>query len=119
MAPLVKVNKGGSGYTLFHEFTDGLLRGNDGSFYAIGYGGTILRLCPSETPYLILGTNDSQNARITIAGASGCQYQLQRSTNLQTWYVVTNVAMPTNGLYSYTENHFPASAVFYRAAWIP
>jgi uncharacterized repeat protein (TIGR03803 family) len=105
-----------------------LVRGDDGTFYGttvnggdFGWG-TVFRVWPPETPDMLRVTVAGGTARVTFSGMSGYQYQVQRSTDLQSWAVFTNVTKPPGAIlttYTIVDGMAPASAAFYRASWVP
>src|SRR5262249_5881769 len=106
-----------------------LVQGSDGALYGttsfggdLGYGGfsgdgTVFKLYLPETPDFVSATKANDAVHITFAGATGFGYQLLRSSDLTTWTVVTNITMPSGGIYTYTDRTRPNSAAFFRAAW--
>jgi uncharacterized repeat protein (TIGR03803 family) len=129
---LFTLNKDGSGYDVLYRFAiprdglvprGGLTTGSDGALYGTtsrgGFSGdgTVFKLYPPETPDFVSVTNASDAVQVTFAGASGFRYQLLRSGDLANWTVVTNITMPSGGIYTYPDRTFPNSAAFYRAAW--
>jgi uncharacterized repeat protein (TIGR03803 family) len=142
-----KLNKDGRGYSVLHHFGSsgadgicvfndatsngdgqspfsGLARGSDGAFYGttdsggdLGFG-TVFKIWPPQTPDLIGATDGLDGVLVTFAGISGYVYQVLRSADLISWLVLTNITMPTGGVYTYIDNTPVFPAAYYRAAWL-
>src|SRR5436190_3911049 len=120
---IFKIQKDGSGFSVLREFApkDGtqseaeLLLASDGAFYGTApYGGdlnvgTVFRLGHA------LGLQKELDvAYLQLTGVPGCTYDLQRSTDLQTWSVLYTATMPESARLELTDPAPPASAAFYR-----
>ena len=132
-----RINKDGSGYAVLYNFGSttsdgsqpqaGLMQGSDGAFYGttvsggFNSSGTLFKLWPPETPDLLgfTTTTTTNTVQMSFAGMSGYHYRVLRSTDLATWSVLTTITMPLSGVYTNVDNSPPASAAYYRTAWVP
>lgn len=130
---IFRLGKDGSGYGILHSFVAdedgsapiGLARGSDGAFYGTASrggdmdDGTVFKIWPPEVPILTGISLTAGKARVSLEGASGCQYQILRSTDLFQWSVLGATSMPPEGLYIYEDAKPPFDRAFYRAVWLP
>jgi len=122
---IFKLNEDGTGYLVLHSFTDTqvegveptqpLTLGSDGALYcttliggAHGWG-TIFRL-----GHVLRLPRFSGRPALLFAGIPGVTYQLDRSTDLQAWALLTTAVMPAEGLTGHDDGTTPADAAFYR-----
>jgi uncharacterized repeat protein (TIGR03803 family) len=135
LGTVFRLNKDGSGYAVLYNFGStpndgswpqaGLMQGSDGAFYGTtasgGFysNGTLFKLWPPETPDLLGFTTTTNTVQMSFAGLSGYHYRVLRSTDLATWSVLTTITMPPSGVYTNVDNSPPASAAYYRTAWVP
>jgi uncharacterized repeat protein (TIGR03803 family) len=135
LGTIFKLDQDGGGYSILHNFTgagtDGsqpqaaLLLGTDGLFYGTtsqggGSGlGAVFKLWPPQTPDLLGVSNAVNGLQVTFAGTGGARYQVLRSTDLSNWSVLDTITMPLAGSYTHQDSAAPASAAYYRAAWVP
>lgn len=100
-----------------------LTMGSDGNLYGttgqggLGGGGTIFRVV--LTPQFAgIAQLPDRRLMVTATGPSGTSFRLWTSTNLatpvQSWTVLTNGALDTNGAFSYTDSPPTAVRGFYR-----
>jgi uncharacterized repeat protein (TIGR03803 family) len=122
------MNKDGSGYSVLRMFTSAggyqprgaFLKGTNSIFYgATSYNSTnagcIYALSASPLPSRILAFSPTVNSNsIQFAGTSGIQYDVQRSTDLQSWATLKTFLMPVNGQTNYNDSTPPNPAAFYR-----
>ena len=129
-----RISKDGAAYSVLRSFgtaegdgTDpgGLIFGSDGAFYATCYYGgdmnygALVRLFPPQTPDFLAVIFGDGYAQVTFRGASGCHYQILRSSDLKFWTSLESLVMPTTGTYTSTVLPALEGKAFYRAAWIP
>jgi uncharacterized repeat protein (TIGR03803 family) len=135
LGTVFRLNKDGTAYTVLYDFpnngADGqspfsnLVLGTDGAFYGttdaggeFGWG-TVFKVWPPETPDLISATNGPAGIYVSLAGVSGSLYQVLRSPDLINWSVLTNVFMPSGGIYTHIDKAPPFPSGYYLAAWLP
>jgi hypothetical protein len=130
---IFKLNKDGGGFNQVYSFAmdaDGyepsaaLVAANDGALYGtarlgatLGLG-TVFRLWLAATPDMLSVAIVNGAAQVRFAGETDRQYQILRSTNLIQWDLLDTVTMPSSGTILYPDSNPPASAAYYRAAWV-
>jgi hypothetical protein len=87
---------------------------NNGAFVAVGDSGTVmLSVAPRLGPVRVLA---DRSVQASIAGGPGQNIQIQVSTDLSSWSVLTTVALDLNGAGQFTDAPAPAALHrFYRA----
>jgi uncharacterized repeat protein (TIGR03803 family) len=127
---LFKIMNDGSGYTVLRSFSSS---GNDfntpndmfqqanGVFYGTmqhgggGSGGCIFALTDLPLPPRVTSLSTYPNSNfVQFSSTSGVLYDVQRSTNLVTWSLLTTSSAPVNGILTYSDSNPPASRAFYR-----
>jgi uncharacterized repeat protein (TIGR03803 family) len=130
---LFRLGKDGSDYSILHSFVAGddgsgpigMTQGSDGAFYGVAWQGgsmncgTVFKLWPPELPILTGISLTAGKAHVSLEGASGCQYQILRSTNLFHWSVLGATSMPPEGVCIHEDADPPPLRAFYRAVWLP
>ena len=128
---IYKLNKDGSGYTILRSFFgtggDGqspkcaLLQLSNGVFYgttelgSANGAGCVFALSTSPLPPQIVSLSASGASNfLQFAGTSLVQYDVQRSTNLSSWSVLTTLTSQTNGQFNYLDLNPPQPSAFYR-----
>ena len=80
--------------------------------------GTLFRFIPPEFPQM-LGVAAGATPSVSFSGAPGIKYELSRSTDLLSWFVLDKLTMPAAGVCTYQDVTAPGSHAFYRARWLP
>ena len=127
-----KLNKDGSGFTFLRRFSfvtgdaeypigSGLTECDDGVFYGATFKGGDLRtgcvyaLSLDALPPRVSGLSVSNKSNVVqFAGSSGISYDVQRSSDLTSWSILSTVTFPLNGIVTFTDTNRPPSAGFYR-----
>lgn len=108
------VSRDGSAWAWSTSETVNTLRGitySNGAFAAVGDSGTLmLSVAPKLGPVTLLPNRSFQ---ISVAGGPGQQIQIQASTDLLNWLVVTTVKLDLNGAGQFTDAATPHR--FFRA----
>jgi uncharacterized repeat protein (TIGR03803 family) len=126
-----KLNKDGSGYAILHSFLsaggDGqvpkcaLLPLRDGVFYGTteygGLGGAgclfVLSSTPLQPRAVSLSVAANSNV-VQFTATTASQYDVQRSTDLADWSVLTTVTSPISGQINYSDLTPPSPSAYYR-----
>ena len=128
---IYKLNKDGNGYQILRNFSSGngdghvpkcaLLQLSSGVLFgttelgAVGGAGCVFALstAPLSPRIMSLSVSGSSNL-LQCAATSAVQYEVQRSTNLSSWSVLTTLTSQTNGQLNYSDLSPPARTSFYR-----
>jgi len=124
-----KIAKDGGGYAILHQFGSpgldpssptGLSWGSDGVLYGSAqYGGSAagcvfaLTVTPLPPRVVSLSVGSSSNV-IVCATTSAVQYEVQRSTNLSSWSVLTTLTSLLNGQLTNIDLSPPTAPAYYR-----
>lgn len=128
---IYKINKDGSGYAILRSFVNangdggtpkcGLIQLKNGAFYGTTeYGGLagagcVFALSSAPLPPRVSSLSVSAGSNfVQFATTSATQYDVQRSTNLSSWLVLTTLTSPTNGQINYKDLTPPVRSAFYR-----
>jgi uncharacterized repeat protein (TIGR03803 family) len=125
---IFKLDKSGSNYTVLRDFAftegesprAGLLKGTNGLLYGTTYltttaAGSIFVLSTNPLPPRVTSLNAYPGSNVVqFTGTSSIQYDVQRSTNLNTWSPVVTLTAPLSGQTNYTDLAPPHPAAFYR-----
>jgi uncharacterized repeat protein (TIGR03803 family) len=128
---IYKLNKAGSGYMILRSFfetggdgyfpkcallqlSSGIFLGTAG-FGGVGGSGCVFALSDTPLPPRILSLSVLSNSNLLqCAATSIVQYDVQRSTNLSSWSILTTLTSQTNGQLNYSDLNPPQPAAFYR-----
>jgi uncharacterized repeat protein (TIGR03803 family) len=128
---IFKLNKDGSGLTFLRRFTGtggdgsyprgGLTRASNDAFYGtttsggVRLLGCIYALSTDPLRPRVVGISlFAKSNLVQFAGTSGISYDVQRSTNLNSWSVLSNITFPVNGLSAFIDTNPPPSKAYYR-----
>jgi uncharacterized repeat protein (TIGR03803 family) len=127
---LFKIKNDGSEYAVLRGFSttgndfnspNSLIRQTNGLLYGTTqYGGgeaagCVFALTPSPLRPRVLSLTTSANSNfVQFAATTGIQYDVQRSTNLSSWSVLTTSTAPANGDLSYSDSSPTKPTAFYR-----
>ncbi|HXI70074.1 MAG TPA: choice-of-anchor tandem repeat GloVer-containing protein [Verrucomicrobiae bacterium] len=128
---IYKLNKDSSGYQILRNFSSGngdghiprcaLLQLSNGVFYgttefgAVGGAGCVFALSAAPLPPRILSLSALSSSNwLQCAATSAVQYDVQRSTNLSSWSLLTTVTSQTNGQLNYSDLTPPRPNAYYR-----
>jgi uncharacterized repeat protein (TIGR03803 family) len=126
---LFKLNKDGTGYQVLRSFlgtgVDGdtpsaLLQLDANTFCGTtlhGRGsaaGSVFVLNNPPLPSRILSQSLSGTSNLLQCALGVATYDLQRSTNLESWQVLATFLSPSNGIFSLSDSNAPQPTAFYR-----
>jgi len=80
-----------------------------------GGNGCVFSLNTAPPQPRVLGLSVAGNSNVVqFAGTPAIQYDVQRSTDLASWFVLATISAPVNGSFSHTDLNPPQRAAFYQ-----
>jgi uncharacterized repeat protein (TIGR03803 family) len=126
---IFKLNKDGTSYEILHSFLGTGVDGDTPSavlqldanrfcgttLHAAGNAaGSVFVLANTPSPSMILSQSLSGTTNVLRCALGIATYDLQRSTNLESWDVLATFLSPSNGIFSLSDSNTPQPSAFYR-----